>query len=725
MSRLGQNFISNLPLQRKLMLIIMVCCGATLLAASIFFVAREAKVLYRAQQEDLVSLADMIGKNAASALVFNDPKSAQETIKPLTAKSSILAAYVVSRDGRLFARHLAQDTGGALLPLERVPFPAPPEKVTEAVELIRREADGNSIFSGNTSLVKPIHLDAEQVGSVIIHANTKGFLNSLRWTILGTLAFMIFTFAAAYFFSARLQQMISTPLLSLLATMKEVSASKNYAIRAVKPSSDEIGLLYDGFNEMLCEIEERNQILRQRQAHLQQLAHYDPLTRLPNRTLFYDRLAQALFHAERTRQAVTVIFIDLDHFKDVNDTLGHRTGDLLLIEVANRLSTVVRSCDTVARLGGDEFTVFAQNIENPENAAVVAAKLNALFATPFLLGESEIYVTASIGVTMFPSDGKTVDELLMNADIAMYHAKSCGKNVYKLFDKWMNEHASERVTLLSDLRLALEREEFILHYQPKVDLLSGKVTSVEALVRWMHPKLGLLAPDKFIRLSEESGLIVELTDWVMRTACTQAKAWQDSGLPSVRVAVNLSPYHFQRQDVKQAIFSVLGATGLHASLLEIELTESALMQNDAYTCQVLRELREMGITISVDDFGTGYSSLSYLHRFPINTLKIDRTFILNMTKSSEDQAIVTAIIAMAKSLNMQIVAEGVETVDQLETLKGQGCHEIQGFLVSRPVNAENVEHFFTDENHLDQHCGGAGPGREAAQEPPGIKRLGR
>lgn len=715
MSRPGQNFIRNLPLQRKLMLIIMVCCSATLLAASVFFVAREAKALYRAQQEDLTSLADMIGKNVASALVFNDPASAQETIRPLTAKSSILAAYVVSRDGRLFARHLARDSGDALLPLERLSLSAPPEAVTEAVEQISRDADQHSVFSGYACLVKPIHLDSERVGTVIIHATTQGFLNNLRWTILGTLLFMMVAFAAAYFFSARLQQMISTPLLNLLGTMKEVSASKNYAIRVVKPSSDEIGLLYDGFNEMLCEIEERNQILRQRQAHLQQLAHYDPLTRLPNRTLFYDRLAQALFHAERTRQAVTVIFIDLDHFKDVNDTLGHRTGDLLLIEVANRLATVVRSCDTVARLGGDEFTVFAQNIENAQNAAIVARKLNALFAAPFHLGESEIYVTASIGVTLFPNDGKSVDELLMNADIAMYHAKSCGKNVYKLFDKKMNEHASERVTLLSDLRLALEREEFILHYQPKVDLLSGKVTSVEALVRWMHPRLGLLAPDKFIRLTEESGLIVELTDWVMRTACTQAKAWHDAAL-SVRVAVNLSPYHFQRQDVKQAIFSVLGATGLHPSLLEIELTESALMQNDEYTCRVLGELRDMGVTISVDDFGTGYSSLSYLHRFPIHTLKIDRTFILNMMKSTEDQAIVTAIIAMAKSLNMQIVAEGVETVDQLERLKGQGCHEIQGFLVSRPVNAEQVRQFFTDENHLDQHNrSDAGPGSDAAK----------
>ena len=700
MSRPGEHFIRNLPLQRKLMLIIMLCCTATLLLASLFFVGRETKVLYQAQQEDLVSIAEVIGENSASALVFNDRKSAADTVRPLAAKSTILAAYILNKDGRLFARFLAPGAARERLPLELLTEGASPAAITRAVNQVQEDAYRSSFFSGYASAVKPIYLDGEQVGTVVLHANASGFLRNLGWTLIAALLFMAAAFLAAYLFSARLQQMVSSPLLELLATMKEVSASKNFSLRVQRPSSDEIGLLYDGFNEMLCEIEERNQILRQRQAHLQQLAHYDPLTRLPNRTLFYDRLSQALSLAGRAREAVAVIFIDLDHFKDINDTLGHRIGDLLLIEVADRLSTVVRSCDTVARLGGDEFTVFCQNIDSPENAALVAQKLVALFGPAFRLGESEIHVTASIGVTLFPNDGKTVDELLMNADIAMYHAKGVGKNVYALFEKRMNEHASERVTLLTDLRQAVAQGEFVLHYQPKVDVLTGKVTSVEALVRWMHPRLGLLGPDRFIRLSEESGLIAELTEWVMRTACRQAKEWQEAGHPPVRVAVNLSPFHFQRQDVKEAILAVLGETELDPTLLEIEITEGALMQNNEYTCRVLGELRDMGITVSVDDFGTGYSSLSYLHRFPINTLKIDRTFILNMMKSTEDQAIVTAIIAMAKSLNMQIVAEGVETVEQLEALKDQGCHEVQGFLISRPVNAEKVARFFTHEDRL-------------------------
>ncbi|WP_224984098.1 putative bifunctional diguanylate cyclase/phosphodiesterase [Geomonas agri] len=703
MRRPGEKFIRNLPLQRKLMLIIMSCCTATLFVSSLFFVTREANVQYRSQQEYLVSLADMIGRNIASALVFNDLATAQDTIRPLTQKDNILAVYIVNKEGRLFARYQSAAEAHPVLPLELLPDWASPEQVSQAVQQVTREEYTSSFLSGYASVVRPIHLDHEQVGTVVIHANAQGFLQSLRWNILVALGFMAGTFLVFCLFSARLQLMISAPLLGLLAAMKEISAGKNFALRVTKPCDDEIGMLYDGFNDMLHEIEERDQILVQRQAHLQQLAHYDPLTRLPNRTLFYDRLGQALFHAERSREAVAVIFIDLDHFKDINDTLGHRTGDLLLIEVAGRLGTVVRSCDTVARLGGDEFTIFCQNVASPENAALVAQKLVALFATPFRLGASEIRVTASVGVTLYPHDGKSVDELLMNADIAMYHAKGCGKNVYALFDKRMNEHASERVTLLADLRQAVELGQFVLHYQPKVDLLTGKVTSVESLVRWMHPRLGMLAPDKFIRLAEEGGMIAELTEWVMRTACLQAKAWQGANLAPVRVAVNLSPFHFQRQDVKQSVCAVLASTGLDPALLEIEITESALMQNDEYTCRVLSELRAMGITISVDDFGTGYSSLSYLHRFPINTLKIDRTFILNMMKSSEDQAIVTAIIAMAKSLKMQIVAEGVESVDQLEALKDQGCHEIQGFLVSRPVNAERVARFFTDEDHLQPH----------------------
>jgi diguanylate cyclase (GGDEF)-like protein len=700
MNRLIMDKVRDIPIQRKLMLLIMLTCGVTMFAASLLFVVREVSALRQVQREDLAALADIVGKNTAAALMFNDRKSAQETLAPLSAKANILATYVLTSDDRLFARYVSAEKGRNNLPLAALTLNAPPVAVRAALAEIRRDA-GRFLFSGTyTNLIKPVILDGQAVGTVVILSDMSEILRHLRGTISIALLIMAGAFVVAYLLSSRLQQLISTPILSLVETMKEVSATKNFALRAIKPGSDEIGLLFDGFNEMLCEIEERNQILSQRQAHLQQLAHYDTLTRLPNRVLFYDRLTQALHYAQRTKEQLAVLFIDLDQFKDINDTLGHRTGDLLLMDVAKRLLTVVRDCDTVARLGGDEFTIFAQNVGSTENAFLVAQKIHELFKKPFLLEDKDIFVTASIGITMFPGDGETVDELLMNADIAMYFAKDSGKNSYQLFSKGMNKSTNERISLQTDLRLALERGEFFLHYQPKLDMLSGQVRSVEALIRWNHPVKGVLPPNKFIPLAEETGIIVELTDWVLRTACRQANAWQEAGFPRVSVAVNLSPYHFKRQDVVSTISRILTETGLNPELLEVEITESSLVQNNEYTLEALAELKRLGVTISIDDFGTGYSSLSYLHRFPIDTLKIDQSFIWNMTKSEGDRAIVTAIIAMAESLKMHVVAEGVETSAQLALLKEEGCKEIQGYLFSRPVNAEEVAHLFARENHF-------------------------
>ncbi|MBJ6723351.1 putative bifunctional diguanylate cyclase/phosphodiesterase [Geomesophilobacter sediminis] len=700
MKILNTRAVTNLPLKQKLTLMILAGCTVTLILASLFFVIREARLLYYAQQEDLVSFADMIVKNTASAVLFDYPQEAQDTIRPLTVKSSILAAYVVSRDGRIFARHLAKGRDTTQLPLEQIPLGAPPATVLCKVEQLKLNAARSSLTEGYSTLTRPIKVDAEEIGTVIIHGSTDHFFSSLRSTLVTSILFMAGAFATAFFLSAQMQKTISSPLLNLVGTMQEVAETRNYALRAEAPSQDEIGMLYHGFNHMLCEIEERNQILRQRQAHLEQLAHYDPLTRLPNRTLFYDRLTQALRHAERQKSELAVLFIDLDRFKDINDTRGHRTGDLLLLGVAQRLGRVVRECDTVARLGGDEFTLFVQNIGTADHVALVGAKILDLFALPFLMGDEEVYITASVGATLFPYDGQSVDELLMNADIAMYHAKDSGKNAFRLFNKKMTQNASDRVSLQTDLRLALDRGELFLHYQPKVDLDSGRVTAVEALLRWNHPKLGLVAPDRFIPLAEESGIITGVTDWVLRSATRQARHWQEVDHQPIRVAVNLSPVHFKRQDVERTVVSALEETGLDPHLLEIEITESSLMQNNEYTREALAQLRRAGITVSIDDFGTGYSSLSYLHRYPIDILKIDRTFVWNMTKSEEDRAIVAAIIAMAESLKLQVVAEGVETLEQLELLRQEGCHAVQGYLISRPVVAEEVEKFFTGKVEL-------------------------
>ncbi len=501
---------------------------------------------------------------------------------------------------------------------------------------------------------------------------------------------LIGTGILAYFLSLRLQNIISVPIYTLADSMREVSDKKDFSIRVSKSADDEIGHLYDGFNQMLEEIEERNILLQQRQEHLQQLAHFDTLTRLPNRTLFYDRLSQAINLAQRTGQTMAIMFIDLDQFKDVNDTLGHATGDLLLKQAAGRMAMVLRDCDTIARLGGDEFTVFIQDVKNVANACLVAQKLLDLFEIPYHLDDKQIYVTCSIGITLFPYDGDSIDGLLMNADIAMYHAKADGKNTYRVYNPEMNKRTSERVALQHDLRKALELDQLSLLYQPKFDAMSEKMCGFEALIRWHHPERGLISPVRFIPLAEETGLIAPITEWVLQTACQQAKHWQDSGLTAFSMAVNLSAFSLKRNSAVEMVRQALDSTGLPSTTLELELTESMLIENDNTVGESLQSFKDLGISIAIDDFGTGYSSLSYLHRFPVNVLKIDRSFVWNMNRSPNDLAMVTAIIAMAKSLDMKVVAEGVETREQLDSLKKCGCNIIQGYYFSKPINAKEV-----------------------------------
>jgi diguanylate cyclase (GGDEF)-like protein len=452
---------------------------------------------------------------------------------------------------------------------------------------------------------------------------------------------------------------------------------------------------------MLQEIEERNILLQQRQEHLQYLAHYDTLTRLPNRTLFRDRLQQAINLAQRNGQVVAVMFIDLDQFKDINDTLGHAAGDQLLRHVAGRMALVLRDCDTVARWGGDEFTVFIQNVKSAANAAMVAQKLLDLFEIPYNLDEKKIYVTCSVGITLFPEDNDTVDGLLMNADIAMYHAKAEGRNTHRVYNREMNRQTSERVSLQSDLRGALDLNQLSLLYQPKFDAETEKICGFESLIRWQHPHKGMISPARFIPLAEETGLILPITEWVMKTACRQAKKWQDAGFSNFNMAVNLSALSLKRNHAVAMVKEALRESGLPPSSLEIELTESMLIENDKAVGDTLNVFKELGITIAIDDFGTGYSSLSYLHRFPVGVLKIDRSFVWNINRSDNDRAMVAAIIAMAESLNLTVVAEGVETREQLETLRKCRCAVIQGYYFSKPLPEKEAFALLSGEkNHV-------------------------
>ncbi len=428
------------------------------------------------------------------------------------------------------------------------------------------------------------------------------------------------------------------------------------------------------------------------------LAYYDDLTGLPNRVLFLDRLNFCIANARRREALVAVLICDLDNFKRINDTLGHEAGDLLVREVGERVSACVRENDsvgrldeghnknTVARQGGDEFTLLLGEIRNIHDAARVAQRILGSLARPFDLRGHEVFVSASIGIAIFPQDGVDADTLVKNGDAAMYHAKDRGKNNYQFYKKEMNATSFQRLSLETSLRRALEREEFLLYYQPVVNLYTGKLVSAEALVRWQHPDMGLISPADFIPLAEETGMIVPLGEWVLLAACAQNKAWQQAGLPLVRVAVNLSCQQFAERNLARVVEEVLEETGLAADYLGLEITESLMMRNVDASIAVLRELSSMGVSLSLDDFGTGYSSLSYLKRFPLDILKIDRSFVREIPHDNDDVTLTRVILAMAGNLGLKVVAEGVENQEQLEFLKNQGCDMMQGYLVSPPVS---------------------------------------
>jgi diguanylate cyclase (GGDEF)-like protein len=424
--------------------------------------------------------------------------------------------------------------------------------------------------------------------------------------------------------------------------------------------------------------------------HLDLMAHYDGLTGLPNRELFSERLQQAIIQARRNHSQVGLLFLDVDNFKLINDTLGHPTGDVLLRDIAERLRLCVREGDTISRLGGDEFTLMLPGLASAEDAALVAQKVRDVLAQPMALGEHETVVSASIGIAVYPADGTDIDDLLKNADTAMYHAKARGRNNYQFYTEAMNVHAHERLTLEKHLRRALPSDEMCLRYQPQIEIGSRRIVGVEALLRWTCAQLGPMPPERFIPLAEETGLILPIGTWVLHTACAQAKAWIDRGLALPRIAVNISPRQFMQKDFFPQVAQILEETGLPADRLELEITETILMHHSDAVADLLRQLSGLGVHFSIDDFGTGYSSLSYLKRFPIGTLKIDQSFVRDLATDS-CSAIVTAIIALAGSLKLDTVAEGVETPAQLQFLKERGCRAAQGFLLGPPLLAEDFE----------------------------------
>jgi diguanylate cyclase (GGDEF)-like protein len=455
-----------------------------------------------------------------------------------------------------------------------------------------------------------------------------------------------------------------------------------------------------GLGMLTCLLEDERQAALLASNEIEHLAYHDALTGLPNRPLFIDRLFVAINVAERQKARMAVFFCDLDRFKEINDSLGHSVGDELLKTVSQRIRNCVRTEDTVARFGGDEFTLILQRIEKVDDAAKIAQKILETMKIPFRVGELELFVSMSIGVALFPSDGRDAETLVKNADTAMYRAKEQGRDNFQIYAPAMNAKALEKLALENMLRKALAQEELVVYYQPLINVKTGRITGLEALIRWHHPELGLLSPAHFISTAEVSGLIVPIGEWVLRNACKQAKLWHRKYGTQMTVSVNLSARQFQQPDLVDQVRAALREAGLPPEMLELEITESSAMQNAENAIHTLRELKALGVKISMDDFGTGYSSLSYLKRFPIDTLKLDRSFVQDLSVDPEDEAIATAVIAMAHSMNLHVIAEGVETEAQLSFLRERHCDTVQGFFFSPPLHPEKFEEFVSDKREM-------------------------
>ncbi len=463
----------------------------------------------------------------------------------------------------------------------------------------------------------------------------------------------------------------------------DLAREKEHLLQEIQTANDQLAQVN---LELADAIEHKNDLI-------EHIAHYDTLTELPNRLLFLDRLDQELARAQRDQCMVALLSINLDRFKLINDSFGYPVGDQLLQIVAKKLSGLVRASDTVARLAGDQFSLVLTGVKTANAAGEVAQKILELFTSESIsIGDNEIFVTLSIGISIYPVDGVNTATLLKNADAALHQAKDDGRNNFQYYAEQMNAFAWQRQKLETELRHALAREEFLLHYQPKINIENGKIVGMEALLRWQSPERGLVLPGEFIPLLEETGLILAVGEWALRAACQQASVWQTAGLQNIHIAVNLSPMQFKQPDFAGVVLGIVNESGLDLSLgtIELELTESLLMSNAAGATDTLDKLHKAGIHFSIDDFGTGYSSLSYLKRFPISSLKIDQSFVRDLSTDKEDEAIVAAIIALGHSLGLKVIAEGVETVAQLTQLRKQGCNEMQGFLFSRPVPAADM-----------------------------------
>lgn len=633
----------------------------TLTAALLIFDSVSSRALLHSR---LSTLADVIGQNSAATLLFNDPRAAEQILEALRADPTLVSACLYDVSGQLFAQYARQ-----------------PEEQSCPAALSQFSPPDHAI----SRVVRPVVRNDESAGTLIMSSDLHDLKQRWRHLLLiaGCLALLSLTVGGIA--GSVMQRRISQPIFDLAQAMEAVTTEQDFSARVIPAGSDEIEQLGMGFNCMLCELEHREAEKKKAEAKLQHQALNDELTGLPNRRLFADRITQILAMAKRAKQLVALIYIDLDGFKLVNDSLGHSIGDLLLIQVAGRLRTRVRQSDTLARLGGDEFSVVLANISVREDAQRVAQNLLDVLSAPFQIREHEITIGASIGISIFPDNATEYAELLQQADSAMYAAKRDGKNRSMYFTPELGSLVRERLNLENQLRNAIARGEIHVHYQPEYDVASHRLLRFEALARWTHPTLGVISPGKFIPVAEESGLIVPLGAYIMERACLEAVKWQNIVPYPIQVAVNVSSVQFCRDSFVEEVVATLNSTGLKPDLLQIELTESVMLTGIARSAETMKRLKEIGVSLVIDDFGTGYSCLSYLPSLPFDALKVDRSFVHELNSRPEIMAMVRSLVGLAHNIGMRVIVEGVETPEQLDVIRKLGGNEVQGYLMGRPT----------------------------------------
>ncbi len=661
----------------------MVFISVTVLSFSaILFYINQVDMMKKDVVKNSVTQASLIGASIESAIIFNDERSANKTLKVLEINPVVEFAVVVLPDGKKFSYYSRN----------------------KEIDILRLDIDVSRKRYISNDYLDIIHeiIDRDIViGYIFIRSNLIELKNKITHYKEMLVFIILFSIILAFFLSHFLKKIITMPLDAMVNYVKELSETKDYGKRLNLDLRDELGTLVEGFNYMLDVVQDREkelekhsdylqEVVNQRTEQLYEKAHFDSLTKLPNRALLLERLNHALLAAKRKKSRLAILFIDLDRFKVINDSIGHDVGDQLLIAVAERLQKTSRDIDTIARLGGDEFVYLLEDISHPEDPARIAERINILFSKPFHLEKHVLYATASIGISLYPNDGSESGVLMKNADISMYCAKKNGPGNYKFYKEDMNSSSFTRLKLENKLRSAAENNEFYLVYQPQVTVENNEINSVEALLRWHNPELGDITPNVFIPIAEEIGIINQVGMWVVTETCRQIDSWAEHGIDDMVVAINISASHLLSVDLINHIRNEVVRFNVEYDRLELEITEEVFLEHSERTLDVLNELQSLGIQIAIDDFGTGYSSLQYLKDLPVDVLKLDGMFIMDLENNLSSQGIVSSTIILAHSLNMRLVAECVETSEQFEFLKQKNCDLIQGYYFYKPVSPEKI-----------------------------------